>query len=189
MGDVADMMTDGTLDYRTGEYIGKPCGYPRTSIVEERKMSFGKYKNEPVKKIILTHPGYIMWCLANVQRFCLDEYEQKLFDMLAIAIIKSDVETSYPKSELEKYIKDTYSLKVTKETPFTVCKNGDVYIEPEKAKELGVYKFGDKRKKSVPTSLADLSSLCHCRNKIFEDDIMYDRDDIIEDALYQDYFY
>lgn len=30
MGDIAEMMLDGTLDEQTGEYIGKPCGYPRT---------------------------------------------------------------------------------------------------------------------------------------------------------------
>ena len=32
-------MIDGTLDYITGEYIGEPCGYPRT-----------KYKNFKRKK-------------------------------------------------------------------------------------------------------------------------------------------
>lgn len=30
MGEIADAMIDGTLDYETGEYIGEPCGYPRT---------------------------------------------------------------------------------------------------------------------------------------------------------------
>jgi hypothetical protein len=30
MGEIADMMLDGTLDAHTGEYIGDPCGYPRT---------------------------------------------------------------------------------------------------------------------------------------------------------------
>lgn len=30
MGEVADMMIDGTLDYITGEYIGKGLGFPRT---------------------------------------------------------------------------------------------------------------------------------------------------------------
>ena len=30
MGEIADMILDGTLDYQTGEYIGEPCGYPRT---------------------------------------------------------------------------------------------------------------------------------------------------------------
>lgn len=30
MGEIAEMMLDGTLDEQTGEYIGPPCGYPRT---------------------------------------------------------------------------------------------------------------------------------------------------------------
>lgn len=31
MGDIADMMLDGTLDCEDGSYIGEPCGYPRTA--------------------------------------------------------------------------------------------------------------------------------------------------------------
>ena len=30
MGEIADMILDGILDFQTGEYIGEPCGYPRT---------------------------------------------------------------------------------------------------------------------------------------------------------------
>lgn len=30
MGECSDMLLDGTLDCITGEYIGEPCGYPRT---------------------------------------------------------------------------------------------------------------------------------------------------------------
>ena len=30
MGDIADMMLDGTLDCVTGEYLGEGDGYPRT---------------------------------------------------------------------------------------------------------------------------------------------------------------
>lgn len=30
MGEIADMMLDGTLDCITGEYLGEPCGYPRS---------------------------------------------------------------------------------------------------------------------------------------------------------------
>ena len=29
MGDIADMMVEGILDWQTGEYIGPACGYPR----------------------------------------------------------------------------------------------------------------------------------------------------------------
>lgn len=34
MGEIADSMINGEFDYITGEYIGKPVGYPRTN---ERK--------------------------------------------------------------------------------------------------------------------------------------------------------
>lgn len=30
MGEIAEMMLDGTLDQYTGEYIGEPVGYPRS---------------------------------------------------------------------------------------------------------------------------------------------------------------
>ena len=30
MGEIADMLIDGTLDMYTGEYIGRSVGYPRT---------------------------------------------------------------------------------------------------------------------------------------------------------------
>lgn len=32
MGEIADMMLDGTLDEQTGEYIGRGPGYPRTRV-------------------------------------------------------------------------------------------------------------------------------------------------------------
>lgn len=31
MGEIAEMMLDGTLDEQTGEYIGEAVGYPRTN--------------------------------------------------------------------------------------------------------------------------------------------------------------
>ena len=31
MGDIAEMMLDGTLDSITGEYLGDSCGYPRST--------------------------------------------------------------------------------------------------------------------------------------------------------------
>lgn len=30
MGEIAEMILDGTLDSVTGEYLGEPCGYPRS---------------------------------------------------------------------------------------------------------------------------------------------------------------
>jgi hypothetical protein len=60
MGDIADMMIDGTLDQYTGEYIGKPCGYPRSINHHIKKqpysaevgiaMNYLKQKNFPTDK-------------------------------------------------------------------------------------------------------------------------------------------
>ena len=54
MGDIADMMIDGTLDMYTSEYIGNACGYPRTQRNKFMGMpcagsfltSYEKYRNE-----------------------------------------------------------------------------------------------------------------------------------------------
>ena len=46
MGDCADMLLDGTCDYITGEYIGEPCGYPRTMQSQKRQKKQGP-KNPP----------------------------------------------------------------------------------------------------------------------------------------------
>ena len=42
MGEIADMMIDGTLDYMTGEYIGRGQGYPRTVSRKE----YLEYENQ-----------------------------------------------------------------------------------------------------------------------------------------------
>ena len=45
---------------------------------EERKLTFGKYKGQDIKYIILTHIGYIMWCFENINWFKLTDEEQAL---------------------------------------------------------------------------------------------------------------
>ena len=37
MGEIADAMIDGELDYMTGEYLGPGVGYPRTSSSGRQK--------------------------------------------------------------------------------------------------------------------------------------------------------
>lgn len=37
MGDIADMILDGTLDSTTGEYLGSPCGYPRAMYTKRAR--------------------------------------------------------------------------------------------------------------------------------------------------------
>jgi len=44
MGDIADSMIDGEFDYITGEYIGKPCGYPRTFEGSSYRKSYKRIK-------------------------------------------------------------------------------------------------------------------------------------------------
>lgn len=48
MGQIADMLIDGTLDMYTGEYIGDAVGYPRTS--RNNKNTF--YKESEAEKNI-----------------------------------------------------------------------------------------------------------------------------------------
>lgn len=43
MGKMTQLILDGVLDYNTGEYIGPPCGYPRT-----KKFTTGRCKNPDV---------------------------------------------------------------------------------------------------------------------------------------------
>lgn len=57
MGEIAEMMLDGTLDAVTGEYIGEPCGYPRAYVKDSgyahiRKSKRARQNNKPkVKKM------------------------------------------------------------------------------------------------------------------------------------------
>ena len=47
---------------------------------EERILTFGKYKGQEIKYIILTHIGYIMWCFENINWFKLTD-EERLYMM------------------------------------------------------------------------------------------------------------
>lgn len=42
----------------------------------ERKITFGKYKGQDIKYIMLAHIGYIMWYLENLKWFHLNDEEQ-----------------------------------------------------------------------------------------------------------------
>lgn len=57
---------------------------------QDRILTFGKYKGQEIKYIILTHIGYIMWLFENLKWFRLNEEEQALYDAIAIMIKKSD---------------------------------------------------------------------------------------------------
>lgn len=57
MEEISEMMLDGTLDAITGEYIGEPCGYPRTyernsAYAYVRKNKRARQGNKPkIKKM------------------------------------------------------------------------------------------------------------------------------------------
>lgn len=52
MGDIAESMINGEFDYMTGEYIGRPTGYPRTygDIKRKRKR---KIAHNPKKGVTI----------------------------------------------------------------------------------------------------------------------------------------
>ena len=89
-------------------------------------LTFGKYKGQPVKKIILTHIGYIMWCLSNLDWFKLDSEEQELFDAVALCILDSDCETVYPKENLKSFIANP-----SMEPVFAITYDGALYVKKE----------------------------------------------------------
>ena len=91
----------------------------------ERKITFGKYKGQKIGDLILTHIGYIMWCLDNVSWFSLDEEEQRIYDYVAIAVMKSRCEWTFLADKLARHIKDKEALKKGY-TPFSVDENGFV---------------------------------------------------------------
>lgn len=97
----------------------------------ERNITFGKYKGQPINKIIIEHPDYILWCLSNLSWFKLTDDEHMLFDSISIAILKSDVQVVYPKDELKRHIRDINALE-NGNTPFRISKNGDVWVEDER---------------------------------------------------------
>lgn len=89
-----------------------------------RKFLFGKYKGKDIKYIILTHIGYIMWCLDNINHFSLNNEEQAVYDAVAIAVKKYKTVTPFPKEKLFAHVKNTDDFK-NLWTPF-VIKDGNL---------------------------------------------------------------
>lgn len=89
----------------------------------ERKITFGKYKGQPIKKLLLEHTGYILWCLMNLKWFSLDDEEQALYDAMAIAILKDKPNVVYPIQNLIPFIKDKEALEKRK-SPFYIMGTG-----------------------------------------------------------------
>lgn len=90
---------------------------------EDRLLTFGKYKGETIKYILLTHIGYIMWCLENIDWFYLTDEEQSIYDAIAIMVKKYDIETTFPKDTLYKHVKNSKSMEELS-TPFFMRYDG-----------------------------------------------------------------
>ena len=89
----------------------------------DRKLTFGKYKGRPIKEITLTHIGYIMWCLNNLSWFSLTDEEQAVYDAMAIALVKDDIQMVFPREDMVAHIKDKEALKELR-TPFYIQGTG-----------------------------------------------------------------
>lgn len=139
----------------------------------DKILNFGKYKGQPVKKIILTHIGYIMWCLSNLDWFKLDVDEQDLYDAVALAILDSDCETTYPKENLKLYITNP-----SMEPIFGITHNGVIYVKTC-AKNSPIAKSIMKYRTITSGRYLDLGGLMHSLNKMFlvsgsDDTVDYD---------------
>ncbi len=140
----------------------------------DKVLTFGKYKGQPLKKIILTHIGYIMWCLSNLDWFKLDADEQELFDAVALSILDSDCETIYPKENLKPYITNP-----SMESIFEITHDGVIYVKAW-AKNSPIVKSIMKYRTITPGRYLDLGGLMHSLNKMFlvsGDDDTVDYDD------------
>lgn len=84
---------------------------------KERTLTFGKYKGQEIKYIILTDIGYIVWCFENIRRFKLTDEEQAIYDAVAIMIKKSDWQMTFPMWLMYKHIKNRDAFEKL-ETPF-----------------------------------------------------------------------
>lgn len=76
MGTIADMMLNGILDEQTGEYLGEPCGYPRTKVKGQYNTIKG-YKRTPSEKKIASIRKEIA-ILVNEQSVSIDEARKQM---------------------------------------------------------------------------------------------------------------
>ena len=145
----------------------------------DRTINFGKYKGTAIKQLILEHIGYIYWCLDNLKWFKLNADEQELYDAVAIANIKYEIDLVFPVRELAKFIvdKDKYS---NMDTPFIISRDGIIRYRIKDTDNPiinGVLKYKDDNIKPLASlTIAQMQ----CINKyIFE---------LIDDEPLDDFF-
>ena len=100
-----------------------------------RRITFGKYKGEYIIKLIMTHIGYIMWCLKNVRGFRLTNEEQIVYDAMAISIKRDGCEMTFPIDEMINFVSDKDALKELYSPIQTTGKHFYVVPNPDKIKE------------------------------------------------------
>ena len=99
----------------------------------DRKITFGKYKGEKIMKLIMTHIGYIMWCLKNVRGFHLTNEEQIVYDAMAISIKRDGCEMTFPIEEMIQFVSDKEALKQLYSPVQNIGKN--FYVVPNLNKD------------------------------------------------------
>lgn len=145
-----------------------------------RNLNFGKYKGQPIKQIIMTHTGYILWCFDNLQWFSLTDDEQELYDMMTWAILDSDCDTVYPKADLKKHVRGKQII-----SPFIVDSNGNIFVregyenDPIVASVMVYRETPVRAFKATSHSLCagDISGLARAAST-FHDDYFDDDDDM-----------
>lgn len=138
---------------------------------QDRKLTFGKYKGQDIKYIILTHIGYIMWCLENISWFKLTDEEQALYDAIAIMYKKESAPMTFPVELMYKHIKNRETLDKLK-TPFFLNGEFIAYYMSEKdnpiCKSIEKYITSVQQDRGHNLSMGDLYALNHSMNKEIE---------------------
>ena len=138
---------------------------------QDRILTFGKYKGQEIKYIILTHIGYIMWLFENLKWFRLNEEEQALYDAIAIMIKKDDLKMTFPVELMYNHIKNREAFDKL-ETPFITFCGYTCYKSSEKDNPIckSIEKYQSPRKISSfgSISLAYLGGLHHSMEKEIE---------------------
>lgn len=138
---------------------------------QDRILTFGKYKGQEIKYIILTHIGYIMWCFENLKWFRLNEEEQALYDAIAIMIKKDNLEMAFPVELMYNHIKNREAFDKLK-TPFITFCGYTCHKSSEKDNPIckSIEKYESHRKISSfgSISLDYLGGLHHSMEKEIE---------------------
>lgn len=134
----------------------------------DRIINFGKYKGKAYKQIIITHIGYVTWCLENLRWFYLNQEEQEIYDALAISIKKYNANMAFPVEKMYKHVKDTYALSILA-TPLYIDYRGVIQVDTKS----NIYNKIKRYKENVKDPLINIMS-CVAREM---DDFEFDENE------------